>query len=160
MYERMTESLEDAAWLGLERGSSGSSGSKENLHRFKGSPVILKFSEPLTLGVFGRFLDLTFEKGKGPFRLWGNLLSRGRNCYHFYGLDLHLAQEIFLELTPSRFLALLPQGTCGNTIHRLVTNVQRYLSPEIEVLVGDKAYTDFAKEAFTGIGSEEPTCSG
>ena len=41
---------------------------------------------------------------------------------------------------PSRFIAVLPQGTCGNTIHRLVTNIQKMLEPDIEVYVGDVLY--------------------
>jgi len=158
MYGHMTEALEDEVWLDLENTDEAPIGN--NLRRFAGSPVILTFRRRLAPAVFKRFLDLTFEKGKGPFKLWGNLLDRGKDCYHFYGLDLHLIQEIFLEVTPSRILAFLPRGTCGNTIHRLVTNVQRYLAPDVTVFIGDKSYTDFAEEAFRGIGSSESTDSG
>ena len=38
--------------------------------------------------------------------------------------------------------ALLPDGTCGNTIHRLVTNIQRFLDPAVEAWIGDTPYSD------------------
>lgn len=149
MYERMTERVEDRVWLGVTQEGNGE-------HLLGGCPVVLRFEDKLNLSTFGRFLDVTFEKGQGPFRLWGNLLDRGRNCYHFYGLDLHLMNEIFLELTPSRFLAFLPDGTCGNTVHRLVTNIQRFLAPSVTVFVGDERYSDIAEEAFSGFEPQEP----
>jgi len=149
MYGSMTELIEDMTWLRSKL-------SPDNLHQFAGNPVVLRFKKPLFLNTFCKFLDLTFNKGRGPFRLCGNLLERGKNCYHFYGLDLHLAHEIFLELTPSRFLVLLPEGTCGNIIHRLVTNVQKYLCPEMDVFVGSKPYMEIAKEAFSGLAFEKP----
>ncbi|HHV78310.1 MAG TPA: hypothetical protein GXX40_01625 [Firmicutes bacterium] len=150
-YEYMTKLLEDEVWLGPEKIDTGD---KSGICEFRGAPVTIEFPMPLARTVFERFLELTFEKGKGPFKLWGNLLERGPNCYHVYGLDLHLVQEIFLELTPERFTVMLPRGTCGNTIHRLVTNVQRYLAPDAEVWVGSKTYIDYAREAFKKIGSQ------
>lgn len=153
MYKGMTERIEDMTWLRFRCDNGPVNG-------FAGNPVVIRFEKPLDPGVFGRFLDLTFEKGKGPFRLWGNLLERGVNCYHFYGLDLHLVNEIFLELTPSRFLVFLPEGTCGNTVHRLVTNVQRYLTSEIEVYIGDKPYMELAREVFSSIAFEQSSESG
>jgi hypothetical protein len=45
-------------------------------------------------------------------------------------------QPISLELSATRVVALLPKGTCGNTFHRLVTNVQRHVCPKIDVWLG------------------------
>jgi hypothetical protein len=39
-------------------------------------------------------------------------------------------------------VVIVPKGTCGNTIHRLVTNVQQYLDPRVTVYVGDRNYTE------------------
>jgi len=47
-----------------------------------------------------------------------------------------------MEATSRQLLGVLPSGTCGNTIHRLVTNVQRYLNPNIDVWLGSKLYTE------------------
>jgi hypothetical protein len=41
----------------------------------------------------------------------------------------------------------LPEGTCGNTIHRLITNIQRFLDPAVEAWIGDAPYDDFLKLA-------------
>jgi len=57
-------------------------------------------------------------------------------------------------MTPSRFIAVLPQGTCGNTIHRLVTNIQKMLEPDIEVYVGDVLYQDIIRHHLVGERSE------
>jgi hypothetical protein len=41
-------------------------------------------------------------------------------------------------------VAILPQGTCGNTFHRLVTNIQRYVCPNIEAWLGSKPFQALA----------------
>ncbi len=66
---------------------------------------------------------------------------------HAYGVDRHVWQPIDLELTPAHVVALLPEGTCGNTIHRLITNIQRFLDPAVEAWIGDAPYDDFLKLA-------------
>jgi hypothetical protein len=57
-------------------------------------------------------------------------------------LDRHLWQPLFLEITDRQIVVIVPQGTCGNTIHRLVTNVQQFLDPGVEVWVGNQPYSD------------------
>jgi hypothetical protein len=92
--------------------------------------------------LFDRFITLTFDQGKGPFRLWGNPIKRSGPRVHVYGLDLHLWQKIYLDMTPTRFVVILPNGTCGNTVHRLATNIQRYLDPLVQVRLGSTLYED------------------
>jgi len=47
---------------------------------------------------------------------------------------------MLLEATSRQLTAVLPHGTCGNTIHRLVTNVQRWFDPHVEVWLGSESY--------------------
>ena len=65
----------------------------------------------------------------------------------YMGLDLHLWQEIFLELTPDLFVLVLPEGVCGNTVNRFITSVQHYLTPDFEVYIGDENYKNFIEQS-------------
>ena len=65
---------------------------------------------------------------------------RGPTKVHVAAIDLHLWQPFLLEATSSQLTAVLPRGTCGNTIHRLVTNVQRLLDPNVDVWLGSERY--------------------
>jgi hypothetical protein len=50
-------------------------------------------------------------------------------------------------MTSKRVVAILPKGTCGNTFHRLVTNVQQYVCPKIDVWLGAKPFDQLVGEA-------------
>ena len=45
-----------------------------------------------------------------------------------------------IEMTEKSLIAILPQDTCGNTFHRLVTNIQAYVCPSIETWLGGEAF--------------------
>lgn len=150
-YGAITGSLEETVWFGAEKNHLSVGG---EVYQLRGVPVTIVFNEPLLLMKFHHFIDYTFERGHGPFRFWGNPIWINEKLVHIYGLDLHLWQEIYLEMTPSRFIAVLPQGTCGNTIHRLVTNIQKMLEPDIEVYVGDVLYQDIIRHHLVGERSE------
>ena len=75
----------------------------------------------------------------------------GHRLNYVVAIDRHLWQPFLLEVTSQHLLAVLPHGTCGNTVHRLVTNVQRELAPTAKAWLGsepyDKAVADAAKIA-------------
>lgn len=143
LYSKLTELIEETASFHLER-RSVPGGSH---WRVRGVLVTFEFSSPLRDEIFERFVELTFERGQGPFRLWGNPSKLSGPKVHVYGLDLHLWQEIYLDLSPHRFLLVLPEGTCGNTVHRLLTNIQRYLDPRVKAYVGEVPYEDLVRRA-------------
>lgn len=104
------------------------------------TPVTLLFNPPLPPSTFRRLVNV-IEQGQEPLRLWGNPIRLGGQKVHVYGIDLHLWTRITLEITPGRMIIVLPQETDERTIHRLMTNIQRYLSPAtVEVFVGDVKY--------------------
>jgi len=139
IYKAILDNTEEAAWPGTQ--------SKQAFHMgTRGAPLIMKFDEPLSEAIFNRWVQRAFQK-KNPFKLWGVPISLGRTKVHVYGADRHLWQPINLEITASGMVAILPQGTCGNTIHRLVANVQHYVSPKIEAWVGGTPYTEIVKQA-------------
>jgi len=118
-----------------------------------GAPVLLKFSETLPQETFQKFIASTFRRKANKFRLWGNPIELGPTKVHVYGLDRHLWQPVFLEITERQIVAIIPPGTCGNTVHRLVTNVQQFLDPGVEAWVGNQKYEDVirASSDFGGI---------
>jgi len=147
LYEQTTRAIERRLWLQAEKTTLRDGGESVTL---TGAPVTLAFDPPLSLSTFQNFITTTFERGQGPLRLWGNPIPLGERKVHVYAIDLHLWKRIYLEITPQRMIVVLPQGTCGNTVHRLVTNVQRYLDPTVRVFIADERYNDLVKGVFLG----------
>lgn len=142
IYSSLTRDIEEIVWVRQEKFNFKSSGSY-----LKGSPVVIEFEKPLDKVMFKNFVIRTFERGYGPFRLWGEPMYFSENKVHVYGLDLHLWQEVFLELTPEVFVMILPEGVCGNTVNRMITNIQHYLDPDFKVYIGEESYEDMVKKS-------------
>ncbi len=142
LYRQATTKTEQAAWTSVERTQIPSGPETAIL---VGSPVILDFSEALSQETFDTFIEATFRRAQGRFRLWGNPIPLGPRKVHVYGLDRHLWQPVFLEITEHHIVAILPRGTCGNTVHRLVTNVQQYLDPAVTATIGGHPYADLIR---------------
>jgi len=146
IYSRLLEFIEEDVWLDF------------NNHRFKssnsyvkGSPVIIEFNKKIDQSVFNNFIDKVFVKGYGNFRLWGEPIKISPGKIHVYGLDLHLWQEVFLELTPETFVLILPEGACGNTINRFITNIQHYLETDFNAYIGDQLYESYIDKSFSEV---------
>jgi hypothetical protein len=88
---------------------------------------------------------------RNRFRLWGNPIRLGPQKIHIYGLDRHLWQPIFIEMTTDHLIAIVPKGTCGNTVHRLITNIQRYIDPAASAYVGDTEYQKMVEASSKGV---------
>lgn len=144
VYQRITEQIESIAWLNFSPSAGGLS--------LQGAPVTFKFDEPLDEETFSQFVHTTFASGEGPIKIWGNPIEVGPSRYQVYGLDLHMWQQIYLELTPDYFLVFLPKGTCGNTVHRLITNIQHFLTPGLKVWMGNIEFSEIIQEAFSANG--------
>ncbi len=146
LYAQATRVIEKLLWFQVER-----VGLKDNQGAvIRGAPLTLEFSEPLSLETFHNLIDVTFERAQGPLRLWGNPIWLGERKVHVYGIDLHLWQRIYVELTPRRMLVILPKGTCGNTVHRLMTNIQRNVDPGVKMSVGNVDYSRLIRDTLLG----------
>lgn len=147
VYQIMTERLEKKVWIEVEEVKS-----KEKVINtsFKASPITIRFRKPLNSNVFNNFVEYTFPKGREPFKIYGEIKRISENRVHIYGVDLHLWQNVVLDLSTEEFILFLPKGTCGNTIHRLVTNIQRFLDPEISVYIGDSSYEGILNHVLGG----------
>jgi hypothetical protein len=146
LHEQVTQAIERTIWVQVEETKLPESIDAT----LRGAPVTLEFAPPLDLSTFKNFVTTTFERGQGPLRLWGNPIYLSDKKVHVYGVDLHLWQRIYLDLTPKRFVMILPRGTCGNTVHRLITNIQRYLDPGVKTFIGDRPYDDLIRDTLLG----------
>lgn len=135
LYNTVLDETEGVAWARDQQQASGPS------LRLKGVPLMVRFDEPLNEATFNRWVTLAFQK-RNRFRLWGEPIRLGPTKVHAYGADRHLWQPINLEMTERGLVAVLPHATCGNTFHRLVTNIQRFVSPKVQAWVGSRPFAD------------------
>jgi hypothetical protein len=152
-YRAMLERTEEVAWHRLDQAP----GSAAVNFGAQGVPLIVRFREELSAATFQRWVTSAFRK-RNRFRLWGEPIWMGPTKVHVYGADRHLWQPISLEMTATGLVAILPQGTCGNTFHRLVTNVQAYVCPKVEAWLGDEkfqAVVDQSIQHSGGFGGED-----
>jgi hypothetical protein len=151
IYDKLIEFTENKAWYSMHKETVATPGLFQKL---VGSPVIISFEVPLSNETFDYWIKSTFGRLRNRFRLWGNPIRLGPRKVHVYGLDKHLWQPIFLEITDSHLIAIIPKGTCGNTVHRLVTNIQRYIDPGAKVYIGDIEYKDMVEQSSQGVKYE------
>jgi hypothetical protein len=147
IYENLLRSTEEQSWYAIEE----SVGVPGGFSKIVGAPVVVCFRDSLNENTFNRWISATFERKNNKFRLWGNPIRLGPTKVHVYGVDRHLWQPLFLEMTSKGIIAIVPNGTCGNTVHRLVTNIQRYVDPGAEAYIGNKPYKEMVKESIHGI---------
>jgi len=150
IYEQLLKSTEDSAWYSI-RESIGTPG---QFRKIVGAPLVVKFREPLSAGVFDSLIQTTFQRKRNRLRLWGHPIRLGPTKVHVYGVDRHLWQPLFLEFTDKGCVAIVPDGTCGNTVHRLVTNIQRFLDPGAQAFVGGKPYRQMVEESARKVSYE------
>ena len=138
IYKAILDSTEKAAWSEISSTQALRVG-------LKGVPLVVKFSEPLSEATFNRWVQKAFQR-RNRFKLWGDPIRLGPTKVHVYGADRHLWQPINLELTAGGVVAILPQGTCGNTFHRLLTNIQHYVCPKIRAWVGAEPFEEIVRK--------------
>ena len=133
MYKKATETAEEKLWFGATGVEGGG-------YRFDGAPVIIQFDEPLSEATFDRFVKYGLKYKNSKLRIGGYPRRLGPTKVHLTAIDYHLWQPFLLEATAHHIMVLLPRGTCGNTVHRLVTYIQRSVSPKVKVWLGSHPY--------------------
>jgi len=142
---------ESKAWYSIQKETVTIPGAFQKL---VGAPLSIRFSESLSSDIFEHWINSTFGRLRNRFRLWGNPIRLGPQKVHVYGIDKHLWQPIFMEITANHLIAIIPKGTCGNAVHRLITNIQRYIDPAANVFVGDTEYKKMVEQSSEGIKYE------
>ena len=148
-YSQLTTRTEETAWSNVEQTSMKTAGKSNTV---VGAPVILTFQQELAKPVFNEFIRQTFRYERNPFRLWGEPIELGPTKVHVYAVDRHIWQPLFLEITTKKITVIVPSGTCGNSVHRLITNVQQYLDPAVTATVAGTPYHKIIREQFQNSG--------
>ena len=86
----------------------------------QGAPIEIAFSKPQNLP---RLFDELFSS-RDPFRLWG-LESVDESYGECDAVDLHVFSCLRIEAQPEFLRVRLHAGACGNTVARLVSNLQQ-----------------------------------
>jgi hypothetical protein len=145
-YRRLTRRAEEQLWVSTEPLPAPLGGLT-----LKGTPVYVRFRSSLDPATFNRWIG-SVSRRRGRFRLGGRVLRLGSTKAHLYGIDRHLWQPVQVEFTTDHVVALLPTGTCANTVHRLVTNIQRFIDPAVRAWIGDVEYDDLVRDAMPTVG--------
>lgn len=145
MYSELTQAVERKLWM---------PGPDDPDSHFALDPAVaeLVFSQPLSEAAFKRWVVSLFNNRRNRFRISGFHTWLSDRKVHANAIDQHLWQPIIMELTPKRVVAVLPKGTCGNSINRLITNVQRYIDPNVSAYIGDVDYSDMIPRAGMEVG--------
>lgn len=96
----------------------------------EGDVAVIRFDEPVE--DVGQIVDGLFL-AKEPFRLWAVPRQIDSNEWEANAVDLHVGQPIRLEISPYRLRVLLTESTCGNTLARLLTNLQHRLDARVRL---------------------------
>lgn len=88
-----------------------------------GEPITLNLSRPIA--DLDKFCESVFSSSK-PFRLWGVPLRVSDQLYSVRAVDLHVGDPINFEIGQDWIRIYLPEGSCGNTVLRVFTNLQHH----------------------------------
>lgn len=86
-----------------------------------GGVITISFARPIVS--FDQFLDGLFSC-REPFRLWSVPRAAGDDFVEAEVVDLHVGQRFRLDITRGGLRVYLFDGACGNTLFRLLANLQ------------------------------------
>lgn len=87
---------------------------------FAGMPIGIRFSRPIP--DLPAFCEELFSS-RAPFRLWGRPTLTDDEAL-VEAVDLHVGQRLGIELGHDWMRVYLHAGSCGNTVARLISNLQ------------------------------------
>jgi hypothetical protein len=116
-YARLVETIEALALrfdslAGADTDAGGAS--------FAGMPIGIRFSR--SIPDLPAFCEELFSS-RAPFRLWGQPAVTDDEAL-VEAVDLHVGQRIGIELGGDWMRVYLHSGSCGNTVARLISNLQ------------------------------------
>ena len=103
---------------------------REHSIKIEGRPLLITFKKKIE--DLNKFLEVVVSS-KIPFRLWGIKTFIEKDFALVIGIDLHNGDKFSMEVTPVWIRFYLPEGACGNTVIRLVTNLQKYYDADTKL---------------------------
>jgi len=121
-YASTVTSIEMQYSLGLAPCEEGQLG-----FRLNGDPFCVTFDSPIPVDsiVSGMF------NCAPPFRLMGEPEKQADDYYVIDAVDLHVGQPLAIEISPSLMRIYLYEGTCGNTVVRILRSLQHYVDSNL-----------------------------
>ncbi|WP_105975873.1 hypothetical protein [Streptomyces geranii] len=122
-YRNLVELCEHSslAWSPLD-------GSSEDGFTFSGGPISIRFSREIP--DMEQFAASLFA-ARQPFRLWG-IPQFKDDVVYVDAVDLHVGQQVRMEIGRQWMRVHLEPGGCGNAIARLVSNLQHRFDSRLE----------------------------
>jgi hypothetical protein len=108
--------------------------SEEGGGTFSGGPIGIRFSKPIL--DFDAFLTALFSS-RAPFRLWGIPQPGVDGTVEVEAVDLHVGQRLTIDVGESWMRIYLEPGGCGNTVARLVSNLQHRFDAALSMVDPD-----------------------
>jgi hypothetical protein len=102
-------------------------------------PCGMTFSGDMLTVVFQRHIDdmekfvTSLFSNTQPFRLWGVARKLEPELFKVKGIDLHTGGRIDFEIEPNEMRLYLHDGSCGNVVTRLFTNLQSFFDSQSEL---------------------------
>lgn len=103
--------------------------SKEN--GFDGEPIVIEYPE-IQPEYFKMIINNWFN-GTHPFLLWGIIDYKTDDYAVVNAIDLHIGHQISVEINRDFMRVYLFKGTCGNTVARLLANLEQYFKSSVHV---------------------------
>ena len=98
--------------------------------RVTGEPFSIKFSRDIDAR---RLVNLMFDCAR-PFRLMGEVQEIDENYFAVDAIDLHVNQPVGFEISPNFIRIYLYEGTCGNTLVRIIRSLEHHVDSKLEHL--------------------------
>jgi hypothetical protein len=95
---------------------------------YQGEPVVINL--PREIDDMERFVAGLFA-AREPFRLWAVPSFTSERYVEAEVVDLHVGQRFRMDISPELMRLYLPGSACGNTVLRLVTNLQHRFSASV-----------------------------
>jgi len=118
--------------LGIEESVRIRPSISENGKTLLGEPLVLDFPKPLRN--FEMFVK-ELVSCKEPLKIWGIVEDVGKQRVHIEGVDLHTGSRLRFDLTPHFMRIYLAPRACGNTVARLLRNLQAHVDSSIQIRV-------------------------
>lgn len=93
----------------------------------EGEPFCLRFNRDIEIG---KLINLMFNCTR-PFRLMGEPERLADDYFVVDALDLHVNQPLSFEIAPGLMRIYLYEGTCGNTLVRVIRSLQHHIDANL-----------------------------
>lgn len=123
-YAEVVQGLESKYWLTLDAQQR-----EESIAiRVKGEPFCIRFAREIDVK---RLVGLMFNCSR-PFRLMGEVEALDNDYFAVEAVDLHVNQPVGFEIAPTFMRIYLYEGTCGNTLVRIIRSLQHSIDSRLE----------------------------